>query len=361
MPAGEEREQKPLVPVTESPPNAETPLERLAPVDSAHALTPADSFFVRCNFDVPVLDGDSWAVRVEGAVSTPATLALADLRALPYHEVTATVECAGNGRRLMRPAPGGTPWELGAVSTGVFGGTRLGGVLEACGVAGDAVEVVCEGADAGPVEDGAVVRFARSLPRVKALHPDTLLAWSLNGEPLAPEHGFPLRVFVPGWYGVASVKWLQRLVAVREPFTGHFQTDRYVYRGHPAYAPDAPVQEMQVRALVTSHRDGVAVRLQNGRIGVSGVAWSGFGPVTAVELSDDEGATWSPADLTPAASAWAACRWSWEWRPRRGPGMYTLMARARDASGRKQPLGPVWNELGYGNNVVHRVRLMVGQ
>lgn len=350
-----------LVVVTERPPNAETPLERLAPVDSPGALTPADSFFVRCNFDVPVLDAADWTCVVDGGVSAPATLSMTELQSLPYREVTTTVECAGNGRRLMRPAPGGTPWELGAVSTGVFGGTPLGGVLEACGLDARAVEVVCEGADAGTVEDSTdVVRFARSLPRDKALHPDTLLAWTLNGEPLAPEHGYPLRVLVPGWYGVASVKWLQRLTAVREPFRGHFQTDRYVYRGHPAYAPDAPVREMQVRALVTSHRDGGKARLDGAGLTVRGVAWSGFGAVTAVELSDNEGATWHPAQLEPATSPWSACRWSWEWRPR-GPGMHSLLARAQDASGRKQPLGPVWNELGYGNNVVHRVRLMVGQ
>jgi DMSO/TMAO reductase YedYZ molybdopterin-dependent catalytic subunit len=341
----------PLIVLTQQPPNAETPLPLLA-----QEVTPRESFYVRCNFDVPVLDASEWTLQVDGLVRRPATMSLEELKSFPHRRVTATVECAGNGRKLMQPVPPGTPWSLGAVSTGVFEGVSLAAVLEACDVAPDAVEVVCEGADAGRVQDGDdVIRFVRSLPLAKALHPDTLLAWSLNGEALAPEHGYPLRVLVPEWYGVASVKWLRRLTAVREPFRGHFQADRYVYRGHPEHAQDAPVTQVHPRALLTH-----AARQDDAWM-VRGVAWSGFGAIRQVELSDDGGATWHAALLEPPASPYAATAWSHAWRPSRGAGEYRLLARATDASGRTQPLDAPWNELGYGNNQVHCVEVEVEQ
>jgi sulfane dehydrogenase subunit SoxC len=203
------------------------------------------------------------------------------------------------------------------------------------------------------------VPFVRSLPLARALDPDTLLAWQLNGEPLPPEHGHPLRVLVPGWYGVASVKWLTRLTVLDEPFVGHFQTERYVYRGDPEYADGAPVTLMQVRALITHPAAGAAVeRNAAGAISVEGVAWSGFGRVERVEVSDDGGETWSPAEVTWPASRWAACSWSFDWLPQR-PGEHCLMVRATDVTGRTQPLEPRWNELGYGNNVVQRIAATV--
>jgi DMSO/TMAO reductase YedYZ molybdopterin-dependent catalytic subunit len=335
----------PIITVTGNPLNAETPLHLLD-----DAPTPVGAFFVRCHSAIPQLDVRTWGLTVEGRVRRELALSFAELQALPYREVLATVECAGNGRRLMEPVPDGTPWGLGAVSTGVFGGTSLANVLERAGIAADAVEVVCEGADDAAAADdyaadvvAARVRFARSLPMAKALHPDTLLAWSLNGAPLTPAHGYPVRVFVPGWYGMASVKWVQRLVLVREPFRGHFQTERYVYRGQPGYAPGEPVREMQVRALIT-HAGGGAVR---------GVAWSGFGAIAFVEVSDDGGATWTRARLAPPTSPYAATVWQLPLRA----GARELIARAGDSSGRVQPLAPVWNELGYANNVAHRVRV----
>jgi sulfite oxidase len=343
--------------VTERPLNAETPLAALGSLP-----TPGDAFFVRCNFDVPVIAAREWTLKVDGLVRAPRTLSLDEVMDLPQREIAATVECAGNGRRLMRPVPDGTPWALGAVSSGVFTGTSLAHVLELCGIDQSAVEVVCEGADAGRVDDDErIVRFVRSLPLEKALHPDTLLAWHLNGEPLAPEHGYPLRVFVPGWYGVASVKWVRRLTLVREPFVGHFQTERDVYRGHPEYAPDSPVTQMHVRSLITQPAAGdVVTPDHSGVVNVCGAAWSGFGSVVSVELSHDEGVTWHRADVTPPSSPYAAVRWQYAWRPLAGSGPYVLMARATDSSGRVQPLEPVWNELGYANNVVQRVMVNVG-
>lgn len=342
-----------LVVVSERPLNAETPL---AALDGG--VTPAASFFVRCNFDVPDLDAATWRLDVGGLVDAPRSFALHELQALPHRQVLATLECAGNGRRLMQPVPAGTAWSLGAVSTGVFGGTSLRDVLELCGIRTDAVEIVCEGADSGAVDDGRVVPFVRSLPLQKAMQPDTLLAWSLNGAPLPPEHGYPLRVLVPGWYGVASVKWLTRLEAVARPFSGHFQTDRYVYRGHPARAQDAPVTQMEVRALLTR-----ATPAADGAVDLAGIAWSGAAAIARVQVSDDDGVTWHDALLEQPSSQYAACSWRLRW-PAAGDvsgaadaGGRVFCVRATDRAGNAQPLDPVWNELGYGNNVVQRVRV----
>jgi sulfite oxidase len=339
-----------LLTVTDRPFNAEAPLPALEA-----AVTPAALFYVRCNFDIPAIDASAWRLSVEGRVREPSSFTLAELQAMPWREVHATVECAGNGRSLMAPQPPGTAWGLGAVSTGVFGGTPLRHVLEACGL-GEAVEIVFEGADRGPVTGDAAVHFVRSLPRAAALHPDTLLAWTLNDQPLEPAHGFPLRLFIPGWYGMASVKWLTRIVAVSEPLRAHFQTERYVYRGHPEYAAGTPVTFMHVRSLITRPVSGAVLR--GAPVPVRGIAWSGFGAVRRVEVSSDGGRSWEPARLLTPTSPWAAVPWEYEWPPA-GPGEYRLMARAEDATGRIQPLDPVWNELGYANNAAHRVAVRV--
>lgn len=351
-----------LVVVSQRPFNAETPLGSLLAEHTPHGpVTAAPLFFVRCNFDVPRIDASTWRLRIEGEVRHAATLSLADLLSMPHRHVLATLECAGNGRLLMNPVPRGTAWNVGAVSAGVFEGVPLRDVLARCGVLPDTVEVMCEGADSGTLDGGAdVVPFTRSLPLDKALHPDTLLAWSLNGAPLAPEHGHPVRLLVPGWYGVASVKWLRRLVAVAVPFSGPFQTERYVYRGQPGIADETPVTSMQVRALVTRPADGTVVPWREGEpVRLEGAAWSGSAPVSQVRISDDGGATWHDAILDPPAAPWGPAPWHLDWTPARGHGPYELLARATDTSGAAQPLEPVWNELGYANNVVHRVQVRV--
>ncbi|HSJ06602.1 MAG TPA: sulfite oxidase [Longimicrobiales bacterium] len=322
-----------LLVVSDHPRNAETPLPAL---DAA--VTPSALVYVRCNFDIPVVDAAAWTLSLEGCCARPEVLTLDRLGAMSHREVHATVECAGNGRKLMNPVPSGTPWGLGAVSTVVFGGTPLRYVLELCGLDPAAVEIVCEGADRGTVDDGRAVRFVRSLPREQALHPDTLVAWTLNGEPLEPAHGYPLRLVVPGWYGVASVKWLTRLIAVTAPFTGHFQTERYVYLDHPEYEQRAPVTFMHVRSLITSPYEGAAIRV--GEPGtIRGIAWSGFGAVRRVDVSTDEGAAWRPARLRPAASPWAAANWECDWSPQHA-GEQVLMARAEDTAGGSSPWTP---------------------
>lgn len=332
--------------------NEEAPLRALA-----GPVTPTEHFYQRTNFLVPRIDAAAWMLRIDGDVRFPLTLTLDDIKALPSRTVTVTMECAGNGRALLTPLPPGHPWALGAVSTAEFRGVPLRDVLQRAGIGERAAEVLFAGADAGEVSPGRTVRFERSLPLDRALHPDVLLAWEMNGEPLRPRHGYPLRLVVPGWYGVASVKWLSEIRVIDSPFVGHFQTERYVYVGEPGIEDGTPVTSMRVRALILQPEEGE--QLAAGvATEIRGNAWSGEAPVTRVEVSADGGATWRDADLGTAPSGYAAVPWSIEWTPS-AAGRHTLVARAHDEAGNVQPLEQVWNELGYGNNAVHRLEVDV--
>ena len=342
-------ETRRLVVETE-PYNAEVPLPEVACAPGEGAL------FVRSHFSIPALDASTHRMEVAGAVDRPRTWSIAELRSRPVLRLAVTLECAGNGRSLVEPKPPGTPWRLGATGSAVFEGVPLAALLDESGVGADAVEVLAAGADQGKVASGSTVSFERSLPIAVARHPGILVAHTMNGSPLAPEHGAPVRLVVPGWYGVASVKWLARLEVLRAPFTGWFQRSTYVYDGEAGLPEGTPVGPMRVRALITSPTEGAA--LSPGTVSVRGAAWSGGGPVVAVALSADEGASWSPMQLDGDEGPWVRRLWRGTWTPP-GPGTYTLLARATDAAGASQPLRPVWNRLGYGNNAVHRVRVTV--
>lgn len=332
--------------------NEEAPLRALA-----HPLTPTEDFYQRTNFLVPRIDRGAWTLAVHGAVRTPLVLGWDEIRRLPARTLAVTMECAGNGRTRMRPLPPGHPWDLGAVSTARFTGACLRDVLERAGVEASAVEVAFAGADAGITETGRAARFERSLPLDKALDTDVLLAWEMNGEPLRPRHGHPLRLVVPGWYGVASVKWLTEIRVLDAPFEGFFQRERYVYRGEAGTEDGTPVTRMRVRALIARPGEGERIRV-GAAAEIRGTAWSGDAPVRRVEVSVDGGATWRDARLGEAEGAYACVPWSLAWSPAR-PGRHELVARATDGAGNVQPLESVWNELGYGNNVVHRVTVEV--
>jgi DMSO/TMAO reductase YedYZ molybdopterin-dependent catalytic subunit len=298
-------------------------------------------------------------------VARPTSLGLDELRALgPAVTRTVTLECAGNGRTLLRPGVSGTPWTLGATSTAHFTGLPLLRLLEAVGAAPAAAEVLFTGADGGRVDGWGEISFQRSLPSEAAFgqRDGPILAWAMNGAPLRPEHGAPLRLVVPGWYAVASVKWLAALDVLDEPFHGYFQTDRYRYL-RPGAEPE-PVRRMRVRSLILEPSPGGAgdgseavARVHAGRVRVTGIAWSGHGKVEGVRVSVDGGERWQEAELAPAGPAHTARRWSLAWEAT--PGSHELVARARDTEGNEQPLEPWWNEQGYGNNVVHRVRVRV--
>jgi DMSO/TMAO reductase YedYZ molybdopterin-dependent catalytic subunit len=333
-----------LVVVNTRPPNAESPAAALA-----HAVTPTAAVYLRTNFGLPAPPAH---LEVGGAVERPLRLAWDELRAMPQRTVVATMECAGNDRVALRPLPEGEPWQGGAVSTTEWTGVPLADLLARAGLRADAVEVVAAGADAGPRADADApgpVTFARGLPRADALAADTLVALAMNGAPLPPAHGAPARLVVPGWYGMASVKWLARLDALAEPYGGYFQRRRYVYDDADGVRP---VSRMRVKSAIVAPADGA--RVPRGRVTVWGWAWSGGGAVAEVAVAHAGGGAWAPARLEPPASPHAWTRWEADLRLD-APGRYVLRSRARDAAGAVQPEVPPWNRLGYGNNAVRSV------
>lgn len=340
--------------VTREPYNAETPWDALgAPT------TPPSAFFTRNNFPIPRIARDAWRLALSGAVARPATLSFHDLAALPAKDLEVVLECAGNGRTLMRPVPDGTPWGERAVGCAVFRGVPFAEAARACGVEPGAIEFVFRGADAGKA-GGRAMAFERSLPGDVALHPDTLLCFEMDGAPLAPEHGAPVRLLVPRWYGVASVKWVVEARAVTAPFDGHFQRERYVYERTQGEPSAVPVREMRVKSLVASPREGATLPAGE-PVTVQGWAWSGSAAIAGVDVSTDGGATWHPATLGPSRGPYAWRAWSLPWTPA-APGDVTLISRARDVSGAEQPREAEWNLHGYGNNRVcaRRVRVLAG-
>jgi DMSO/TMAO reductase YedYZ molybdopterin-dependent catalytic subunit len=316
------------------------------PASLVARLTAGSGFFVRTNFNVPTLDPSTHTIDVGGAVARALTLSVADLRGFGLTTIEATLECAGNGRATLDPPAPGEPWRVGAVSTARWTGVPLARVLERGGLLRSACDILIEGADWGrPAETGSPVHFARALPRAQALAPETLLALEMNGTPLTPLHGAPVRLLVPGWYGMASVKWVARIVALPEPYRGYFQTRRYIYetRGRDA----EPVQRMRVKSLITNPLDGSTIG--RGPAVVRGWAWSGTGVVTRVEVAIGSG-PWQEARLLGQPERFAWRGFELEWRALAG--RHTLRSRATDASGAVQPDAADPNRLGYGNNAI---------
>jgi len=327
--------------VRDAPRNVEMPREALEAF-----ITPASARFVRTNFGVPRLGSRSHRMEVAGAVERPLTLRVADLRELGRRTAIVTTECAGNHRTTISPLPPGEPWMAGAVSTASFTGVPLAAVLERAGVRPDSVEVLVQGADEGRV-GAADARFARSLPLDKALDPGTLLALEMNGRPLAAAHGAPIRLVVPGWYGMASVKWVARIEVLTAPFAGYFQAERYVFVD--ASGARRPVREMRVKSLFSSPAPGSPVPPRP--LLVSGFAWSGAGRVTRVQVAFAGGGEWLDARLTGPEEKYAWRRWELTWIPP-WRGRHVLRCRATDEAGNVQPDLPEWNALGYCANGV---------
>lgn len=304
-------------------------------------ITPNESFYVRSHFATPPeLNPTSWKLTVEGAVERSLDWGLNDLAGLPQQTRVAVMECAGNGRVFLTPAAGGVQWELGGVGNAEWKGVRLSDVLAKAGVKGSAVEILFEGADKGgvantpkPVEP---ITFARSLPLKKALADEVLLVTQMNGEPLPMSHGGPLRLLVPGYYGMASVKWLKRIVAIEKPFTGYFQTVDYAVWGKLGDEPvRQPLYEMTVKSEIA--RPVVGETVASGKTyKVAGMAWTGDAEVTNVEFSPDGGRTWVPTKLTSEAKRFTWRSWECDWTPQQS-GKQVLMSRATDSRGNVQP------------------------
>ncbi len=329
------------------------PLEALR-----HDVTPAGLHYVLVHYDIPFVDADAWQLTVGGVVQRTLTLDLEAIRSLPRSSMVVTLECAGNGRALYDPRPVSQPWLLEAVGTAEWTGTPLRSVLAQSGIDERAMSVAFEGLDRG-VEGETEQNYERGLTLEDALDGDVLLAYEMNGAPLPPQHGYPLRLVVPGWYGMASVKWLSRIEVLDHPFEG-YQNQVSYRRRLTEDDPGRPVERMQVRSLMAPPGHPAFLprtrHLMPGRVTLEGRAWSGAGAITRVEVSDD-GSTWSDSMLDPQVSARAWRRWSFEWEAR--PGSYELSSRATDATGAMQPTTAEWNVGGYANNASQRVPVVV--
>ena len=278
------------------PLNCETSLPALL----GGVVMPNARFYVRNHFDTPTLDAATWQLEVDGLVERPLRLTMRELQRLPSHSLVATLECAGNGRSMFDPPVEGEQWQLGAVSTAEWTGVPLAVVLDHAVPTSAAVDVVFRGADRGPVEGSPTpVAFERSLSITDARHSEALLAYAMNGDPLPVEHGYPLRLIVPGWYAVASVKWLTEIEVVGAPFVGYFQTERYVFEWErDGSRLVEPVRHQRVRALITEPTGDEPVDV--GDVAIRGVAWSGDAPIERVEVSIGDG-EWQRARLVGAA------------------------------------------------------------
>jgi len=321
------------------------------------AVMPNQRFYVRNHFQIPQLDASSWRLNVVGLVERPLSLSLRDLVKMPSQTQFVTLECAGNGRSLLGPHVNGEQWNLGAVSTAEWTGVPLAEVLVRAGVKAGPSEVVFRGADSGKLDASSEpIRFERSLSIENAQASEVLLAYAMNGEALPIVHGYPLRVIVPGWYALASVKWLTEIDVVREPFRGYYQTETYFYewqRGEQVVRE--PVSLQRVRSLITEPETDSEV--EQGELPIRGVAWSGAAPIARVEVRIG-GDSWQDARLVGERKRHSWQGWELIARLAR-PGPVVISARATDMASRTQPDSPDWNRLGYGNNAIQKVRVDV--
>ena len=330
------------------------PLEALR-----YDVTPIGLHYLLVHYDIPMVDAATWSLTIDGMVERPLILDLDALRAKPPETLRVTLECAGNGRARLLPRPVSQPWLDEAVGTAEWTGTPLAPLLEEAGVRSGAVDVAFTGLDHG-VERGVEQDYARGLSLADALGGDLLLAYEMNGQPLPPQHGSPVRLVAPGWYGMAHVKWLHRVEVLDHAFDGFQNVTAYRIKTGDE-AGDA-VTRIKPRALMAPpgfpdfmSRTRV---VDPGRHRLVGRAWSGAAPVVRVEVSTDDGATWSDAQLEDATGRWDWRRWTYDWDATT-PGETHLRCRATDADGRAQPVDQPWNRQGMANNMAQRVTVLV--
>jgi DMSO/TMAO reductase YedYZ molybdopterin-dependent catalytic subunit len=323
-------------------------------------ITPVERFFVRSHVYTPSVDPAAWRLTVEGEVASPLVLSLSDLKRLPRVELVSVLECAGNGRSQHSPRVIGLQWGSGAVGNARWAGVRLADVLKKAGIKPSTREVIANGAD---VPIGKMPDFIRGIPTAKTLHPDTLLAYEMNGAPLAPSHGFPLRLVVPGWAGDSWIKWVTHIQALDREFEGFWMKTGYRRPVRPvapgaAVPPEAmePVTSLRVKSTIAAPVPGETV---SGNVRIRGAAWSGGAPIRSVEVSTDSGRTWRAARLGTEQAQYAWRLFEASWTPA-APGSYVLMSRATDADGETQPVVADWNPSGYSYNACPQVRVEVG-
>jgi DMSO/TMAO reductase YedYZ molybdopterin-dependent catalytic subunit len=342
-----------LIQMNGYPIDAETPLDLLTSY-----LTPNDVFFVRHHWNPTFPDAAAWRLTVDGEVERPLSLSLADLRAMPRASATCVLQCAGNGRALHRPIVPGVQWKYGAVGNAKWTGVRVRDLLEKAGLKAGARHLHTFGTDKPPEK---VPPFHRSVELDK-VREDGLIAFEMNGEPLPQLHGGPARLVVPGWAGDHWMKWLDRISPQTAPQTGFYMDVGYRYPKTPgepgvAFKPEemTPVTELFVKSNITEAPAGARVGTA---ATIRGFAFSGAPDVTKVEVSDDGGATWSPAALGKDHDPHAWRLWSFAYTPRKA-GKTTLHARATDSRGSVQPRDAVWNQSGYLYNAWPSVEIEV--
>ena len=328
------------------------PLEALR-----YPVTPVGLHYLLIHYDIPVVEPESFRLEIGGAVERPLSLSLGDLREREQVTMPVTFECAGNGRALLEPRPVSQPWLTEAVGTAEWGGTPLAPLLDEAGVTGSAVEALFAGLDHG-LEGEEAMAYERSLLVADAR--EGLLAYEMNGAPLPPQHGFPLRLVVPGWYGMTNVKWLAQITLLEQPFEG-FQNS-VAYRMYDEDGtPGEPVTRMLPRSL--TEPPGVPEfmtrerHLAPGPVELRGRAWSGHGVIERVEVSTDGGSRFADAELGPEQGPAAWRGWSFGWEA--APGEHEICSRATDSAGHTQPLEQPWNLKGYSNNAVERIPVIV--
>ena len=336
------------------PEDAEMPLDGFL-----QWLTPVDRFFVRTHAYTPEAPALSdWRLKIDGVVDHPLSLSMDDIKQLPRVELVSVLECAGNGRNFYQPHVPGSQWSFGAVGNARWTGVRLRDVLAKAGVKDSAQRILLDGFD---VPLGKMPDFQRTVELKKAVDPDTMLAYEMNGAPLPIQHGFPLRLIVPGWAGDSWVKWLQHIEVIDHEFEGFWMKTAYrhpkqaVERGTAVDPKDMiPVTDLNVKSVIATP---LSTWIKPGHVAIRGTAWSNSSPVSRVEVSTDGGNSWKQAKLGHEKGRYAWRLWQFEWKA--SPGTYTLMARATNEAGEAQPLEEQWNPSGYLWNVVHRVGVEV--
>lgn len=334
--------------------NRGMPLEALQ-----YPVTPTGLHYLLIHFDIPVIDQTDWRLEIGGLVERPITLDLETIKAMPKVTRKVTMECAGNGRARMSPRPVSQPWLNGAIGTAEWTGTPLADILKEATPTPEAVDFVFTGQDAG-MEAGEMQRYQRSLTIAQAMGDEALLVYAMNGAPLEPQHGFPLRLLVPGWYGMTSVKWLRHIEAIDRRFDGHYMDGTYRYRDS-VDVPGEPVTHQRVRSLMVPpgmpdfyNRKRMVPAGQHRLIGR---AWAGPRAITKVEVSTDAGQTWTEADLEASNAACCWQGWTFDWAA--SIGETTLQVRATDEAGETQPDEPIWNIHGMGNNAIQKVDVII--
>lgn len=342
-----------LITKTVVPENQETPIHFVSGEIVSNKL-----FYRRNHFPYPNFASSFYFLPIEGHVQTPRVFSLQEIYSMPSKTIKVVLECSGDKRELFKPKVFGEQWGKGALSQGIWKGVSLRTLLQSTGLLENAKELVFEGYDHGERPDSnQVYNFSRSLPIEKALDPDTIIAYEYNNAPISFKHGFPFRLIVPGWYAMASVKWIKKIMVIDKEFKGPFQVVDYVY--YPNKENDngkVPVTTINVTSTIQYPLDRQL--LHSGVYDIKGMAWTGEGQIAKVEISTDGGQTWDTCQLRSSSEKYAWIRWKYTWTAHE-KGEYTILSKATDSNGNVQPLEPVWNRKGYGYNAIDKVKVKV--